>query len=116
MNFGCEKLAPPMVQAPSIPHIHGAMQGDPRWVLVQRVVSSKHFSTSSRLREFLLYVGQCAILGSPEAATEQQIGIHVFQRPPGYNSNEDSIVRTHARLLRQKLGEYFTGEGAAEEV
>ena len=105
-----------MAQAPSIPDIHAAISKDPRWALVQRVVSSRHFSTSSRLREFLLYVGQSAILGSPEDVTEQQIGIHVFHRPPGYNSNEDSIVRTHARLLRQKLGEYFTGEGAAEEV
>ena len=49
-----------------------------------------------------------------EAATEQQIGVHVFHRPPGYNSSEDSIVRTHARLLRQKLAEFFATEGAAE--
>jgi hypothetical protein len=66
------------------------------------------------LCEFLLYIGQCAIKEEPEAATEQQIGIHVFKRPPGYNSSEDSIVRTHARLLRQKLAEYFSTDGAAE--
>jgi hypothetical protein len=83
---------------------------------VQRIASSQLLKSSSRLRDFLLYVGECAIRDAPEEATEQQIGIHVFGRAPGYNSSEDSIVRTHARLLRQKLTEYFTGEGAAEQI
>jgi hypothetical protein len=87
---------------------------DPRSRLIERVISSSHFRSSLRLREFLLYIGECALKEAPEAATEQQIGVHVFQRPPGYNSSEDSIVRTHARLLRQKLAEFFATEGAAE--
>jgi hypothetical protein len=66
------------------------------------------------LREFLRYIADCAIKEAPESATEQQIGVHVFNRQPGYNSSEDSIVRTHARLLRQKLAEYFSTEGADE--
>src|SRR6202023_2781778 len=40
--------------------------------------------------------------------------VYVLHRPPGYKSSEDSIVRTHARLLRQRLAEYFSTEGAAE--
>ena len=87
---------------------------DPRFRLIERVVSSSHFRGSLRLREFLLYIAECALKETPEAATEQQIGVHVFHRPPGYNSSEDSIVRTHARLLRQKLAEFFATEGAAE--
>jgi hypothetical protein len=82
--------------------------------LIERVISSSQFRSSLRLREFLLYIAECALKGTPEAATEQQIGVHVFHRPPGYNSSEDSIVRTHARLLRQRLAEYFSTEGAAE--
>ena len=64
----------------------------------------------------MLYVTECAIREAPEEATEQQIGINVFQRLPGYNSSEDSIVRTHARLLRQKLAAYFAAEGTSEEL
>ena len=82
--------------------------------MIERVISSSQFRSSLRLREFLLYIAECALKGTPEAATEQQIGVHVFHRPPGYNSSEDSIVRTHARLLRQRLAEYFSTEGAAE--
>jgi hypothetical protein len=82
--------------------------------LIERVIASSQFRSSLRLREFLLYITECALNGTPEAATEQQIGVHVFHRPPGYNSSEDSIVRTHARLLRQRLAEYFSTEGVAE--
>jgi hypothetical protein len=89
---------------------------DPRWALVLRVASSQHFKSSPRLRDFLLYVADCAIRDAPEDATEQQIGMHVFQRAAGYNSSEDSIVRSHARILRQKLAAYFAAEGALEKL
>ena len=92
------------------------VHGDPRWTLLERVAASPHLRSSIRLREFLFYIAECAIRDAPGDATEQQIGIRVFGRPPGYNSSEDSIVRTHARLLRQKLAAYFAQEGAAEEL
>ncbi|MES2220235.1 MAG: hypothetical protein V4587_04630 [Acidobacteriota bacterium] len=98
------------------PELRAWESTDPRWELLQRIASSQLLRSSSRLRDFLLYVGECAIRDVPEEATEQQIGIHVFGRAPGYNSSEDSIVRTHARLLRQKLAEYFSAEGATEPI
>jgi hypothetical protein len=91
-------------------------EGDVRWELVQRVVESPHLIGSARLRDFLLHVAACAIRGTPEDATEQQIGIQVFQRSPGFNSSEDSIVRSQARLLRLKLAGYFNAEGASEPL
>lgn len=95
--------------------ISAEAQQHPDWELVCRVVASPCFRSSHRLRDFLLYVSDCALRDAPEEATEQHIGMHVFGRPPGFNSSEDSIVRTHARSLRQKLAEYFTAEGAREE-
>ena len=92
------------------------LQRDPRWNVVERVAASPHLKASLRLQEFLFYIAECAIREVPGDATEQQIGIHVFHRNPGYNSSEDSIVRTHARLLRQKLAAYFANEGAHEEI
>jgi hypothetical protein len=90
--------------------------GDIRWELVQRVIESPHLISSARLRDFLLHVTACAIRETPEDATEQQIGIQVFQRSPGFNSSEDSIVRSQARLLRLKLSAYFNAEGASEPL
>lgn len=105
-----------MSKTTTSPDLRAWESTDPRWQLVQRIASSQLLKSSSRLRDFLLYVGECAVRDAPEEATEQQIGIHVFGRAPGYNSSEDSIVRTHARLLRQKLTEYFTGEGSSEQI
>jgi len=103
----------PVVEAPKHDATHGS---DARWLLVERVAASPHMKSSPRLCQFLLYVAECAIREAPEEATEQQIGIRVFGRPPGYNSSEDSIVRTHARLLRQKLEAYFAEEGLTEKI
>jgi hypothetical protein len=89
---------------------------DSRWELVQRVMESPHLIGSARLRDFLLHVTACAIRETPEDATEQQIGIQVFQRSPGFNSSEDSIVRSQARLLRLKLAAYFNAEGESEPL
>ncbi len=92
------------------------LEGDLRWELVQRVIESPHLIGSARLRDFLLHVTACAIRETAEDATEQQIGIQVFQRSPGFNSSEDSIVRSQARLLRLKLSAYFKAEGAFEPI
>jgi len=89
---------------------------DPREDLVRRVVSSSTFEKSPKLRAFLVYVCRCAIDMQRAAATEQQIGIHVFGRPAGYNPNEDNIVRSQARLLRLKLEHHFANEGKHEPV
>jgi hypothetical protein len=98
------------------PDVSPGAQKHPYWAVVDRVAASQPFHSAARMREFLFYVCDCALRGAPEEATEQHIGIHVFQRPPGYNASEDSIVRTHARSLRQKLAEYFSAEGADEEI
>jgi hypothetical protein len=98
-----------------VPHAVEA-QDDPRWQLIHRILESNHFSGSARLRDFLLYITSCAVRGTPEEATEQQIGIHVFHRTPGFNSSDDSIVRSQARLLRIKLAAYFAADGLAEPL
>lgn len=98
------------------PEISSKVMGDSRWALIERIAASQHLKASVRLCDFLFYVADCAIREVPEEATEQQIGIRIFHRHPGYNSSEDSIVRTHARLLRQKLAAYFAQEGIGEEI
>ena len=84
--------------------------------LVHRVASSATFEKSPRLRAFFLHVCRCALENKPEEATEQQIGIHVYDRSPGYNPNEDNVVRTAARSLRMKLEHHFANEGKDEPV
>lgn len=86
----------------------------PEEELVRRVASSATFEKSPRLRAFFLHVCRCALEEKPEEATEQQIGIYVYGRPPGYNPNDDNIVRSQARVLRMKLEHHFANEGKDE--
>ncbi len=92
------------------------LESDVHWGLVQRIVSSQQFVKSARLQDFLLYVCRCALEDRGDEISEQKIGERVFQRPPDYNSNEDNIVRSQARLLRQKLEAYFASEGEQEPI
>ena len=91
-------------------------QGDPRWVLAQRVVGGSHFARSPLLSKFLLFVVAEAIRGRDSEITEHQIGVQVFDRPPGYRTIEDNIVRNYARQLRKRLAEHFADEGSEEPI
>ncbi len=89
---------------------------DKRWQLALKIVATKGFAKSSFLAGFLLYICERHLLHRDEEITEQQVGVHVFGRPPGYNANDDNIVRNYARILRQRLDSYFQNEGANEEI
>src|SRR5882762_5947654 len=92
------------------------LEEDPRWQLARRIASSKGFVKSKFLISFVLYICEEYLLDQAGEITEQQIGEQVFRRPQGYNPGEDNIVRNYARLLRQRLDEYFAGEGIDERV
>jgi len=77
---------------------------------------SKEFQRTTRLRGFpALRVGS-QTRGGAQEITEALIGQRVFGRPSTYNPGDDSIVRTEARNLRQRLERYFAGEGAVEPI
>jgi hypothetical protein len=86
-------------------------EDDPRWLLAQRIVDSPQFNKSPRLANFLLYIVAKTIEGRQSEVTEQQIGVQVFGRSPGYRTVDDNIVRSYARQLRKRLSEYFAAEG-----
>lgn len=83
---------------------------DERWRLVEEILASRTFAKAARLSSFLTYICQQTLEGKSERINEQQIGINVFSRSPSYQAADDSIVRSQARLLRQKLEEYFEHE------
>lgn len=87
---------------------------DPKWLLVRRIVRSSTFARADRLSKLLLYVCRMHLSGRDSEVNEQRIGIDVFRRSPSFDSGADTIVRTHATRLRQKLELYFSIEGAEE--
>jgi hypothetical protein len=63
-----------------------------------------------------MYICRCALEDRDDEITEQQIGIHVFNRPADYNPGDDNIVRTSARQLRQRLALYYQEEGGGDDI
>lgn len=87
-----------------------------RWALIERVAACEQFSRSTRLREFLLYVGKQSLKeGCPEIH-EQEIGIKVFGRSDAYDRSADNIVRVNATELRKRIDSYFESTGVNEPV
>jgi hypothetical protein len=93
-----------------------SLERDPRWQLIQRIVATPGFVRSPRLISFLLFVTERSLIGEAQEINEQSIGVGIFGRTSGYDSNDDNIVRSHASRLRQKLEAYFQGEGSAESL
>lgn len=89
---------------------------DPRWLLVRRIARSNTFARADRLSKLLLYVCRMHLSGRDSEVNEQRIGIDVFRRSPSFDSGADTIVRTHATRLRQKLELYFSTDGADEAL
>lgn len=85
-------------------------------LLVERIVGSVLFRKSHKLAAFLKFICEQQQLGKADSINEQRIGTEVFGRTEGYHMGEDSIVRSQARFLRQRLQEYFATEGRDEPV
>lgn len=84
---------------------------DPRTEELDRIVHSETFSKSPRLAALLKHICERTWAGHVDELSEQQIGIHFFHRPPGFNAGEDAIVRGSARHLRKRLDLYYETEG-----
>jgi hypothetical protein len=82
---------------------------------LERVLTSHSFAKSPRLCSLLGFIVAQSLKGDHGNLTEQQIGIQIFGRVPGYNSSEDTIVRVTVRQLRQRLDIYYSSEGTGNE-
>jgi TolB-like protein len=89
--------------------------GDVRQQL-DRILKSPGFAGSARLKRFLTYVVEQHLTGEGAKLKEYAIGVEVFDRKEPYDPRLDSIVRVEAGRLRSKIDEYYSGEGAADEI
>ncbi len=83
---------------------------------VRRVLQSPSFAKANRLSAFLEYVCRLTLEGRETEISELNIGTNVFERNENYNASDDTIVRTTARLLRQRLESYYAGDGQSDSI
>jgi len=81
-----------------------------------RILQSKAFVQSDKLSRFLRFVVEHVLEGNAGVLKEYVIGVEVYDRRPPYNPSQDSIVRTEARRLRNKLKEYYGAEGKGDPL
>jgi len=78
---------------------------------LNRILSSKVFSSSVVLCNFLQFVVQQTIAGNTSDLKEYTIGVSALGKPADFNPQIDAIVRIHAGRLRRLLNEYYEGPG-----
>lgn len=87
---------------------------DPRWQLVERILATPDFKRAQKSSEFLRVICQLTLQERQDLISEEYLGETIFGRPPNYNFSADTIVRSHALRLRQRLEQYFQREGQTE--
>lgn len=83
---------------------------------MERICESAEVRRAARLRDFLHYVSRRTLEQPEVPVSEQEIGVHVFERPADYDTGVDNIVRVNASELRKRITAYFAAEGAREPV
>jgi hypothetical protein len=97
-------------------HAEFALELDPRWLLIQRIVESRSFERATQLRKILLYVAKSAIMQPERVLREYDIAYDVLDRRKDFDPANDNIVRSQFTNLRRKLEGYFLEEGSAETL
>ena len=87
---------------------------DLRRVELQRVLDSEAFRNSDSLRRLLSYMAERSLNHAADDLKEYTIGIDVFGKPSSYDSQKDAAVRVQIGRLRQKLEDYYKGEGSSD--
>jgi TolB-like protein len=97
----------PAVMEPTAAEVRAALE---------RILRSRCFEHAGRASDFLRFVVGQTLAGEVDKLKGYTIAIHVFGRPPDFDAQTDPLVRVEALRLRQRLTEYYAGEGADDPV
>jgi TolB-like protein len=81
---------------------------------LDRILSSRIFSTAKRSRMFLHYVVERSLVNS--APKEFEVAVEVLGRGADYDPDVDATVRVEASRLRHRLREYYDTAGRTDPV
>jgi hypothetical protein len=83
---------------------------------VSRISQSRVFEHSQTLQRLLRYLAAKSIEVPGEQIKEYTIGVEALQRRSNFAPEEDTIVRVQIHRLREKLLEYYKGEGVQDPI
>lgn len=76
-------------------------------VELHEVLASPHFCNSKRYPALLQYIVENTLAGKSDLLKERTLGVEVFDRPPAYDTNTDTVVRYTAGEVRKRLSLYY---------
>lgn len=92
------------------------IDGRPVAEALQRILSSRTFARSERLRAFLKFIVEMEQEGLAHQLKGYTIGIDVFDRGTGFDPGTDPLVRVQAGKLRKLLNQFYASEGRDEPL
>ncbi len=75
---------------------------------LEAILASPHFCNSKRYPTLLRYVVEHTLAGKLDLLKERTLGVEVFDRPPTYDTNTDTVVRYTAGEVRKRLLLYYS--------
>jgi hypothetical protein len=84
---------------------------------LERILASTPFKGSRRYPALLRHVVEKTLRGEIDDLKERILGIEVFQRPNGYDTNSDPVVRFSAGEIRRRIAQFYqdiSDEGSVE--
>jgi hypothetical protein len=83
---------------------------------VERLLHSDELRGSEVLRRLLKFLAEKSICGAADDLNEYAVAIDGLGKPASYDPRHNSAVRIQMGRLRQKLADYYRGEGLNDPV
>lgn len=83
---------------------------------LDRITQSAEFRQSEQSKRLLTYLVEHTLDGKFELLRERAIGMALFGRADGYDTNESPIVRVRANEIRKRLAKYYQEHGNGTRV
>lgn len=83
---------------------------------LDRITQSSEFRQSEQSKRLLTYLVENTLAGKNEMLRERAIGMALFGRSDGYDTNESPIVRVRANEIRKRLAKYYQENGPGSAI
>jgi hypothetical protein len=83
---------------------------------LEKLIKSGIFDRSPGLAQVLTYICSKYFAGETEEIKEYNIGVDALGRSPDFDQKRDSIVRVQVHRLRERLADYYKGDGAGHHT
>lgn len=83
---------------------------------LERILANPLFQHSKRYPTLLRHIVEHTLEGHKAELKERTLGVEVFARAPGYDTNADPIVRAAAGEIRKRIAQYYHEPGRETEL